>query len=693
MKFLLLLAFLPCTLWAQTSKWNIQMQNGKNEGITYEPLSTICFVDSMNGWIGGSKGIIKVTDNGGMSWQDMKTPAEDIITNMFMLDKNTAWMMDYHYPINHMYHTTNAGKTWEKITFELDDVWNITKLMFLDSKTGYFISRGRLFKTTDGGNTWKYTFGDDIHVNSYCFIDRMNGWLLHRTGAMRTSDGGKTWITSRNLTLKKSKDQFPFWIDGLYCDISFADKNNGIISASMVDTFGYLLTTSDGGNTWKKKEFPDIPTFSIHAFPEELASQPDQFMGYISIHHIDQHHAIVKSNSQNIYLTNHQLDYFKPISTILASDMYFITKEKGFSSSSMGIFHTNDGGHTWKCSRELPLPTLMDVYFTDSRNGYAVGLSGSMLKTMNGGETWQPVPIPTKNNLLKVFFTTPHQGWVSSNQGELFHTKDGGASWETRVFRQDIPDQFTHSAERKYIIHQYPDLKYPIDITHRVQMIGNTGWVMGTNKDPITLRESSIIYQTTDGGAHWKEINLNGTFSFSDVILIDRLTAFAIDRNSIYKTVDGGVNWEKLPLNTPNIHMIQIASFHLGQLMITTSKGMAAYHLMSGSIEETPHLLTTTTHGDAYLSFGYTINGQKGWWLMPNMMYETQNGGSKWEQLLPEGFLQIGIHSFAVQQKDIWVVGGNGFIMKLTDTQPSQEEQRLQQLQDKIENFRGLLKR
>lgn len=696
-KFLLLSVFLPCSLLAQEPKWTIEMQHGKNESLTFEPLSSVYFSDSLHGWIGANNGVIKTTDNGGISWQDIQTPAEEIITAIYMLDKNTAWVMADHYPISQMYRTTDAGKTWETITFELEQVWSIRDLRFVDINTGYFISRGRLFATNDGGYNWNKVSVEDVFATGYCFVDRMNGWLLHRTGAMRTADEGKTWIPVRNLTIKKNEMEFPYWNEGYYCDISFTDVNNGIISASMIDTFGYLLTTSDGGNTWTKKEIPNIPTFSINAFPEELSSQPEQFLGHVSIQHIDKHNVVVRSYSQ-IFLTTHQLDHFQPINTDpfpiqISYDLHFLTKDKWVSSSSLGISHTINGGQTWECSRELPLPTLMDVYFTDSKNGYAVGGKGSMLRTMNGGEIWRTVQIPTKNDLMKVFFYSPIHGWVSSNKGELFHTIDGGSTWETLQLQQDIPDQFADRSLQKHITHKYPDLKYPVNFTHRVKMVRNTSWIMGTKEDPISRNSSTIFYQTTYGGANWKEINPNGTFTFSDFLPDDSMTAYAVDIQSIYKTVDGGINWEKLPLHTSNIRIISIFRTSLGQLMLQTTKGMANYDPVSGIVEEKPHLLTHSNLGDAYKSFCYTINGQQAWWLMPDMMYETTNGGSTWEQLLPDGYLQNGIHSFSVQGKHIWVVGGNGVILKLTNTQPTEEEQFQRNIQDKVENFRNLFNR
>ena len=53
---------------------------------------------------------------------------------------------------------------------------------------------------------------------------------------------------------------------------------------------------------------------------------------------------------------------------------------------------------------------LVDVSFTDSNNGTAVGWYGTILRTTNGGNTWTSQSSGTSHDLLGVSFTDSNNG-------------------------------------------------------------------------------------------------------------------------------------------------------------------------------------------------------------------------------------------------------------------------------------------
>ncbi|MCJ7852823.1 WD40/YVTN/BNR-like repeat-containing protein [Pseudomonas monteilii] len=80
----------------------------------------------------------------------------------------------------------------------------------------------------------------------------------------------------------------------------------------------------------------------------------------------------------------------------------FATPELGWAVGHDGVvLHSRDGGVHWHkqldgraLAEQLPAAVtdnaLLDVWFSDARNGYAVGVFNLLLRTTDGGEHWQP---------------------------------------------------------------------------------------------------------------------------------------------------------------------------------------------------------------------------------------------------------------------------------------------------------------
>ena len=53
------------------------------------------------------------------------------------------------------------------------------------------------------------------------------------------------------------------------------------------------------------------------------------------------------------------------------------------------IFHTSDGGETWRKQESHSQRSIYDISFADEKNGWAVGRRGFIIHTRDGGKTWQ----------------------------------------------------------------------------------------------------------------------------------------------------------------------------------------------------------------------------------------------------------------------------------------------------------------
>jgi hypothetical protein len=110
---------------------------------------------------------------------------------------------------------------------------------------------------------------------------------------------------------------------------------------------------------------------------------------------------------------------------------------------------------------------LFSVYFTDSNTGWAVGISGTILKTTDGGNNWILHIIITTRYLYSVYFTDLNTGWTVGDYGTILKTADGGNNW----------------------IFQLSASSYGLSSTYFTD--SNIGWAVG---------DYGTILKTTNGG-------------------------------------------------------------------------------------------------------------------------------------------------------------------------------------------------
>jgi photosystem II stability/assembly factor-like uncharacterized protein len=156
-------------------------------------------------------GQIFLTRDGGNSWKiDALLAEAGSFTDIWFTDKQHGWLSGYYgvpKPFRpFLYATDDGGNSWNEVSTA--DIGILPEsVCFIDHDKGWLAGRksvftgqavpsgGVLLFTTDGGRHWNSTElgSDDPFFDVVRFTDKEHGWLAGRDNLYRTEDGGTTW--------------------------------------------------------------------------------------------------------------------------------------------------------------------------------------------------------------------------------------------------------------------------------------------------------------------------------------------------------------------------------------------------------------------------------------------------------------------------------------------------------------------
>jgi photosystem II stability/assembly factor-like uncharacterized protein len=296
--------------------------------------------------------------------------------------------------------TTDGGETWKAgvvpgaETLQFRDVQGVTE------KVAYLLSVGnnttdfRIYKTADGGATWRMQFQNQTRNAFYdCFAfwtpkagiahsDSVNGVFPD----LRAADG-MTWQDISNNLPPALPGETSFAASGT-CVATQGARNAWIATGG--STTARVLATRDRGDTW-------------NAYDTPLVSSPTA--GAFTVAFRDPWHGIVGGGD---------LDPTIPNNAATAT--------------------SNDGGKTWKLTSKPPVTgAIFGLSYVrpvangddqegdeDENDGHAVVITantGGAAWTPDEGNTW--VTLPGVTGFWAVAFASPEAGWLVGTQGRI----------------------------------------------------------------------------------------------------------------------------------------------------------------------------------------------------------------------------------------------------------------------------------
>jgi len=339
-------------------------------------------------------------------WQVVRqsTPTDKNLRAIYFVDSLTGWAAG---DAGAVYRTTDGGRTWKPLLGAASD--NISRLQFVDWNTGWMIGEAYgkegaepqtvLLSTTNSGRTWQKKAL--ANVLSFYFVDDKRGWAVGKNATLlKTTDGGGEWKRYAGIEkligqpVESSAYNFGF------ADVHFIDAAHGWVVGNFYgrarDHIGGLFMTVDGGATWKR-------------VPLALQSQ--------------------HTTGRSVPGLLHSVSFTDASTGSVTGEMYDGEGRFFF------VAHTKDGGKTWQQYR-TPSRATHSTQFLDPTHGWtaaaapregaadAVVYDTTVMRTENGGVSWRNDFVARGSQIRGVFFLSPGKGWAVGDRGMILRYED-----------------------------------------------------------------------------------------------------------------------------------------------------------------------------------------------------------------------------------------------------------------------------
>jgi photosystem II stability/assembly factor-like uncharacterized protein len=232
----------------------LKTTNGGNNWFTVQSnvagnLNSIFFTDNSTGWTCGASGKILKSTNGGLNWFSLTSGITYPIWSISFADKNSgvavAWSSGPHgNDSSNILRTTNGGQNWVKLFS--GNLARLNSVVYTGPLTGWAAGVLKIFKTSDGWNSWEQPLLDTNHYSSAFFINSNTGWVVgwnnnyYLTGIIKkTTNGGTNFVQQGNN------------ITHCFRSVFFNNLNTGWIAGDSI-----VYKTANSGSSWISKPVP-----------------------------------------------------------------------------------------------------------------------------------------------------------------------------------------------------------------------------------------------------------------------------------------------------------------------------------------------------------------------------------------------------------------------------------------------------
>jgi len=671
----------------------------------------------------GSGGVWKTT-NSGTTWKPLFDKQKSYSIGSITIDPSnphTIWVGTgenvggRHVAFGDgIYVSYDDGKTWKNMGLKNSE--HLSKIVVHPENSNiiWAVSQGPLwtsggergvYKSTDGGTSWKRTLGDNAWVGATdLVIDPRNPdvlyaatWQRHRivagylgggpgSGVHKSSDGGETWTKLTKGIPKSNLGKIglaisPFNPDVIYAAIELDRKTGGV------------FISTNRGASWTKQSDAVSGGTGPHYYQELYASPHHKGKLFLMNNYVqisdDHGKTFYTMNEKNKHVDSHAMAF-------KASDPNYV-----LFGTDGGLYESFDLTKSWKYVRNLPITQYFKLAVDDSKPFYKIyggtqdnGSHGGPSQTMSSdgisnSDWWKTLGADGHQSAIEP--GNPNITYGEFQQGVLWRVDQ--TTKETVLIQPqaqlgDPAERFNWDAP---ILVSPHDPKRLYFASQRVWRSDNRGDDWTPISTDLTLNQNRIALPYYGKQQSWDNAwdvgamsNYNTITSLAESPKQDGLIYAGTDDGIIQTTEDGGQTWRKYTLSTiKGLDAVPFVNDVRADLFDANTVYAAVDNHKYGNYQ--PYVLKSTDKGNSWK----IINGDLPkrlliWRLVQDHInkdllfaateygiYFTYNGGVNWVQL-KGNVPTISFRDITIQRRENDLVGasfGRGFFI-LDDITP-----------------------
>ena len=661
----------------------------------------------------GSGGVWK-TDNAGTTWTPIFDDQPSYSTGCITLDPSNpeiVWVGSgenvggRHVAYGDgVYRSLNGGKTWENRG--LKDSEHISEIIVHpdNSDVVWVAAQGPLwnkggerglYKTTDGGVSWKRVLGNDEWTGvTDIMIDPRNPnrlyaatWDRHRTVAAlmgggpgtaiySSEDGGESWTKLTNGLPSSNMGKIGIAISPQKPDVLYA-------AIELDRTQGAVYRSEDRGASWKKMSNTVSGGTGPHYY-QELYASPHQFdrlylMNVRVLTSEDGGKTFVQLKERDKHSDNHAIVFKKddPNYIMLGTDA--------------GIYESFDLAENWRYTKNLPLTQFYKVAVNNAEPFYHI-FGG----TQDNGSAGGPSATDEREGIAnkhwyKTLFADGHQSatdpvyndiiYAETQQGGLYRvdlTTGEQISIQPKAAKGEPHERFNWDAPILVSPHKPSRLYFA---SYRIWKSENRGDDWESISGDLTRNEERITLPIMGRQQGWDNAwdvgamsNYNTITSLSESPIQEGLLYAGTDDGFIQVTENGGTDWRKIPVTELGLPGRSFVNDIKADLFDSNTVYVALDNHKEGDFS--PYLFKSTDRGRTWTSISSSLPDRTLIWrivqdpVKQNLLfaatefgvYTSLNGGKSWQKL--PGTPTISFRDLTIQKRENDLVAasfGRGF--------------------------------